>query len=86
MTPEIAESLGLTRPTGALVANVAPGSPAARAGLKPSDLIVGIDGQTVDDPNAFDYRFATRSLAAPRRSTSSAPANRQAHHGARDRT
>ena len=27
-----------------------------------SDLIVGIDGQMVDDPNAFDYRFATRPL------------------------
>ena len=39
-----------------------PNSPAARAGLKLSDLIVAIDGQTVDDPNAFDYRFATRPL------------------------
>ena len=27
-----------------------------------SDLITGIDGQVVDDPNAFDYRFATRPL------------------------
>ena len=62
VTPEIAESLGLKRPSGALVANVSPGSPSARAGLKLSDLIVGIDGQAVDDPNAFDYRFATRPL------------------------
>jgi Do/DeqQ family serine protease len=62
VTPEIAETLGLKRPTGALVANVAAGSPAARAGLKLSDLIVSIDGQTIDDPNAFDYRFATRPL------------------------
>jgi Do/DeqQ family serine protease len=62
VTPEIAETLGLKRPTGALVANVTPGSPAARAGLKLSDLVVSIDGQTIDDPNAFDYRFATRPL------------------------
>jgi Do/DeqQ family serine protease len=62
VTPEIAESLGLRLPTGALVASVVPNGPAARAGLKSSDLIVGIDGQTVDDPNAFDYRFATRPL------------------------
>ena len=62
VTPEIAETLGLRLPSGALVANVVPGSPAARAGLKVSDLIVGIDGQMVDDPNAFDYRFATRPL------------------------
>src|ERR1700737_4185762 len=62
VTPEIAESLGLRSPTGALVANVVPSSPSARAGLKLSDLIVAIDGQSVDDPNAFDYRFATRPL------------------------
>jgi Do/DeqQ family serine protease len=62
VTPEIAETLGLKLPTGALVANVTPNSPAARAGLKLSDLIVAIDGQTVDDPNAFDYRFATHPL------------------------
>ena len=62
VTPEIAETLGLKLPSGALVANVVPGSPAARAGLKLSDLIVAIDGQAVDDPNAFDYRFATRPL------------------------
>jgi S1-C subfamily serine protease len=62
VTSEIADSLGLARPSGALVSNVAQGSPAARAGLRLSDLITGIDGQLVDDPNAFDYRFATRPL------------------------
>jgi Do/DeqQ family serine protease len=62
VTPEIAETLGLRRPTGALVANVVAGSPAARAGLKLSDLIVAIEGQGIEDPNAFDYRFATRPL------------------------
>jgi Do/DeqQ family serine protease len=62
VTPEIAETMGLRLPSGALVSNVVPSSPAARAGLKLSDLIVAIDGQTVDDPNAFDYRFATRPL------------------------
>ena len=62
VTPEIAESLGLRSPTGALVATITPGSPAARAGLKTSDLIVSVDGQSVEDPNAFDYRFATRPL------------------------
>ena len=62
VTPEIAETLGLKLPNGALVASVTPGSPAARAGLKLSDLIVAIDGQAIDDLNAFDYRFATRPL------------------------
>ncbi len=62
VTPEIAETLGLKLPSGALVASVVPNSPAARGGLKSSDLIVAIDGQSVEDPNAFDYRFATRPL------------------------
>jgi len=62
VTPEIAESLGLKRPSGALVANVAAGGPAARAGIKTGDLIVSIDGTLVEDPNAFDYRFATKAL------------------------
>ncbi len=39
VTPEIAESMGLRSPSGALVANVVANSPAGRAGLKSSDLI-----------------------------------------------
>src|SRR5262247_2897367 len=67
VTPEIAESMGLKRPAGALVATVAPGSAAARSGLRTGDLIVSIDGQAVDDPNAFDYRFATKALGGSAR-------------------
>jgi Do/DeqQ family serine protease len=62
VTPEIAESLGLKRPSGALVANLLPAGPAARAGIKTGDVIVSIDGAVVDDPNSFDYRFATKPL------------------------
>jgi len=62
ITPEIAETLGLKTPSGALVVNVTPNSPAAKAGLKVSDLVVAIDGQPIEDPNAFEYRFATRPL------------------------
>lgn len=62
VTPDIAESLGLSRPAGALVAGVLQDSPAARAGIRPGDLIVAIDGTPVEDPNAFEYRFATRPL------------------------
>jgi len=62
VTPDIADSLGLKVPTGALVASVATGSPAARAGIKTGDLIVSVDGASVEDPNAFDYRFATKPL------------------------
>ena len=62
VTPEIAEGLGLKRPAGALVATVSPQSPAARASMQTGNLILEVDGLSVDDPNAFDYRFATRPL------------------------
>lgn len=64
VTPDIAESLGLKRPAGALVANVSPNSPASQAGLRPGDVIVAIDGQSVEDPKAFEFRFVTRPLGS----------------------
>ncbi len=67
LTSEIAESMSLKRPAGALVASIYPDSPAARAGVKAGDVIVSVDGQAVDDPNAFDYRFATRPLGGSAR-------------------
>ena len=62
VTADIADSMGLKRPAGALIASVDAASPAARAGLKAGDVIVAVDGQEVDDPNAFDYRFATKPV------------------------
>jgi Do/DeqQ family serine protease len=62
VTLEIAESLNLKRPVGALVSAVASKSPAARGGLRTGDLVTEVDGQPIDDPNAFDYRFATKAL------------------------
>ena len=62
VTPEIADSLNLKRPVGALVSSVVARSPAARAGMRTGDLVVSVDGQEVDDVNAFDYRFATKPL------------------------
>jgi Do/DeqQ family serine protease len=60
--PKIAEAMGLKLPNGALVGDIETKSPAERAGLRPGDLIVAVDGQPVEDPNAFDYRFATHPI------------------------
>ncbi|TCK27913.1 Do/DeqQ family serine protease [Ancylobacter aquaticus] len=62
MTPDLAEGLDVVRPTGALVQNIFPGSPAEKAGLRAGDLIVAVAGLEVDDPDAFGFRFATRPL------------------------
>ena len=62
VTPDLVESLGLDRPAGALVAGVVEKSPASDAGLRQGDVIVGIDNQQVDDPDAFGFRFATKPL------------------------
>ncbi len=62
LTAEIASSLGLDRPSGALVQTIAEKGPAAKAGLKVGDVIVGVDGKQIRDPRAFDYRFVTRGV------------------------
>ena len=45
---EVAESLGLTKPQGALVRGVEQGSPAEKAGLEPGDIILKFEGKSID--------------------------------------
>jgi S1-C subfamily serine protease len=45
---------------GALVGNVNPGTPAAEAGIKTGDLIVGFDGKTVRNPSELSLAVLTR--------------------------
>ncbi len=47
LTPALAESFGLDRPRGMLIAGVLRGGPADQAGLEPGDLVLAIDGQPV---------------------------------------
>jgi serine protease Do len=47
VTPEIAKSLGLSQPEGALVAEVSDGSPAAKAGVKQGDVILSFNGHDI---------------------------------------
>ncbi len=64
VTADIAEGLGLDRPTGVVVAAVFDKSPAAEAGLRRGDVILQLDGQQIDDPDSFGYRLATRQLGS----------------------
>jgi serine protease Do len=49
VTADLAESFGLDRPRGALVSQVQPDSPAAKAGLQPADVILQFDGRPVEN-------------------------------------
>ncbi|MDX3930056.1 MAG: DegQ family serine endoprotease [Shinella sp.] len=59
VTSEVAEALGLSRARGALVSNVIPGSPAEKAGLKPGEVVLAVNGIPVEHPDALGYRLAT---------------------------
>ena len=64
VTRELADNLGLDRPTGALVADVSKDSPAARAGLVAGDLVTALDGRPIEDPAQFTYAFTTRPMGS----------------------
>jgi len=53
ITPEIADSFHLSSTNGVLIAGVLRGGPAEKAGLKPGDVLVAIEGRPVKDPNSM---------------------------------
>lgn len=56
LSPRVAAALGIKAANGALITNVLPDSPAAKAGLKPGDLVTRVNGKPVTD--AQDLRNA----------------------------
>ena len=53
ITPELAESFKLKEVRGSLIAGVLRGSPAEHAGLRPGDVLLGIDGVEVTDSSSM---------------------------------
>jgi serine protease DegQ len=49
ITPELAESFGLKKKTGTIIAGVLKGGPADKAGIKPGDIMVSVEGKPVTD-------------------------------------
>lgn len=59
VTSDIANSLGMARPTGVLINDVYEGASAWQAGLRASDIILAVNGHEVNDPQDLLYRVAT---------------------------
>ncbi|MFC7289190.1 Do family serine endopeptidase [Herminiimonas glaciei] len=49
ITPELAESFGLKKSTGAIIAGVLKGGPADKAGMQPGDILVSVEGKAITD-------------------------------------
>jgi len=62
VTQDIATSVGLERPRGAILSRIHPKSPLALSGLKRGDIIVQMDGRELDSAKEFTYRFATMAV------------------------
>ncbi len=58
VTPELAESLGLDKARGALVAEVTAGGPAEKAGIKAQDIILSFDGKEIRESRALPRTIA----------------------------
>jgi serine protease Do len=58
LTDDIAEGFGLPNAHGAIITNITPNGPAAKAGMKNGDLVVGYDGKAVADSRALSRMVA----------------------------
>jgi serine protease Do len=59
---DIARSLGLEEPRGALVASVVPDGPAARAGIQQGDVILTFNGQRIEDSRDLTQRVGATAI------------------------
>lgn len=64
LTPALAKALGVNDASGALVADVAPGSAAAKAGIKAGDVITKMDGEAVTGANDLRLRISEKTPGA----------------------
>jgi serine protease Do len=98
ITPDLADSLGLKKPEGALIAEPQADSPASKAGLKAGDVVLSIDASPIKDARDLARKIAemepgaTIKLAIMRKGSEQTltvtlgemPAQRQARAGAED--
>ena len=66
MTDELAKSMQRDDATGALIADVVPGGPAAEAGIEPGDLVLTIGGEEIRDSAELRWLASTAGVGAER--------------------
>ena len=54
LTPELARAFGIQQQHGAVIVNIMPGSPGDKAGFRPGDVVIAVNGKRVD--NSADVR------------------------------
>jgi serine protease Do len=64
ITPDIAESLGLERNRGELIASVEPGQAAERAGIRQGDVVVSVGGQPVSPDATLSYLVSNSPIGS----------------------
>ncbi len=59
ITPEIADGLGLKEPRGALVSDVQPDTPAAKAGIRAGDAVLAVNNEPIKDARELSRRISS---------------------------
>jgi serine protease Do len=62
VTPLLAEGLGITQEAGVILSDVAGDGPAGRAGLRPGDLVLSLDGKRMENGRQFRINLYTRGI------------------------
>ena len=62
VTATLAEALNLPADAGVIVSDVDEGSPGAKAGLRPGDLVVSLDGKHMENGRQFRINLYTRAI------------------------
>jgi S1-C subfamily serine protease len=62
ITPTLARGLGLARDSGVVVSDVAPGSPAAATGFRPGDIVLTLEGKTMENGRQFQVNLYRQAV------------------------